>query len=83
MLLAVALLATPAFSAEYYEDPGFCSTYEGLTPSERAGCQIWFYATADNDRFHTCVFQQRLGVMIGWYRVLNTKERGIVLRLGD
>ena len=61
---------------EYYEDPGFCSTYEGLTPSERAGCQIWFYATADNDRFHTYVFQQRLGVMIDWYRVLNTKERG-------
>ena len=76
VLLAFALLATPAFSAEYYEDPGFCSSYEGLTPSERAGCQIWFYAAADNDRFHTYVFQQRLGVMIDWYRVLNTKERG-------
>jgi len=75
-VLALALLATPAFSAEYYEDPGFCSSYEGLTLSERAGCQIWFYATADNDRFHTYVFQQRLGVMIDWYRVLNTKERG-------
>ena len=61
---------------ESYEDPGFCSAYEGLTPLERVGCQIWFYATADNDRFHTYIFQQRLGVMIDWYRVLNTKERG-------
>ena len=53
LFLAIALLATPSFTVEYYEDPGFCSTYEGLTPSERAGCQIWFYATPDNDRFHT------------------------------
>lgn len=73
-IVAFFLLPVPTFSAEY-QDPGFCSSYAGLTESERAGCQIWFYATAENDRFHTYVFQQRLGVMIDWFRVLNTKER--------
>jgi hypothetical protein len=58
-----------------YVDEGFCSSYEGLTDSERAGCQIWFYSTASNSRFHTYVFQQRLGVMIDWFRVLNARER--------
>ena len=57
-------------------DRDVCSSYEGSTISERVGCQIWFYATADNDRFYTYVIQQRLGVLIDWYRVLNTKERG-------
>ncbi len=74
LLLAVWLFLAPAVSAQY-KDAGFCSSYPGLTESERAGCQIWFYATASNDRFHTYVFQQRLGVVIDWYRVLNTRER--------
>ena len=57
-------------------DPGFHAAAEGLTPSERAGREIWFKATAGNDRFHTYVFQQRLGVLIDWYRVLRSSNRG-------
>jgi hypothetical protein len=57
-------------------DPGFHEGAKGLTPSERAGREIWFKATAGNDRFHTYVFQQRLGVLIDWNRVLNTASRG-------
>ena len=56
-------------------DPGFPAG-EGLTPSERAGREIWFKATAGNGRFHTYVFQQRLGVLIDWNRVLRSTGRG-------
>ena len=57
-------------------DPGFHAAAQGLTPSERAGREIWFKATAGNGRFHTYVFQQRLGVLIDWYRVLRSSNRG-------
>lgn len=57
-------------------DPGFQAGGRALTPSERAGREIWFKATAGNGRFHTYVFQQRLGVLIDWYRVLNADGRG-------
>ena len=57
-------------------DPGFHAAAEGLTPSERAGREIWFKATVGNDRFHTYVFEQRLGVLIDWYRVLRSSNRG-------
>lgn len=57
-------------------DPAFHAGAQGLTPSARAGREIWFKATAGNDRFHTYVFQQRLGVMIDWYRVLRSEARG-------
>ena len=57
-------------------DPGFHAGAQGLTPSERAGREIWFKATAGNGRFHTYVFQQRLGVLIDWYRVLRSSNRG-------
>ena len=46
-----------------------------LSPSERAGCKIWFYATAGNARFHAYVLPQRMPVLLDWYRVLNSKER--------
>ena len=49
---------------------------EGLNASECAGRLIWFKATAGNDRFHTYVFQQRVGVMIDWFRVLRSDQRG-------
>ena len=57
-------------------DPGFHAAAKGLTPSERAGREIWFKATAGNGRFHTYVFQQRLGVLIDWSRVLRSSNRG-------
>ena len=56
-------------------DPGFHAAADRLTPSERAGREIWFKATAGNDRFHTYVFQQRLGVLIDWFRVLRSSNR--------
>jgi len=46
-----------------------------LTDAERVGAEIWFNATAGNARFFTYVYQQRLGVMIDWYRVLNGASR--------
>ena len=71
-LLAVCLLqqaqATPS-------DAGFHAGANGLTPSERAGREIWYKATAGNDRFHTYVFQQRMGVLIDWWRVLRSDKR--------
>ena len=65
--------ATPGSSE--YDDAGFRLGEAGLSPSARAGREIWYKATAGNDRFHTYVFQQRIGVVIDWYRVLRTDER--------
>jgi hypothetical protein len=59
---------TGAYAGLQCDDPS-------LSPSQRAGCLIWFYATAGNGRFHTYVFQQRMNVFIDWFRVLNSQER--------
>lgn len=64
-----------ADSGPVYSDDGFHAAASGLTPSERAGREIWYKATAGNDRFHTYVFQQRMGVLIDWWRVLRTDKR--------
>ncbi len=48
---------------------------EGLNASECAGRLIWYKATAGNDRFHTYTFQQRVGVLIDWYRVMRADQR--------
>jgi hypothetical protein len=79
LAMPVALMTRAAMSepqAPRQLDPGFHAGASGLTPSERAGREIWFKATAGNDRFHTYVFQQRLGVLIDWNRVLNSASRG-------
>lgn len=55
------------------DNPGFYAGEAGLTPSQRAGREIWYKATAGNSRFHTYTFQQR--VSIDWFRVLNSNER--------
>jgi hypothetical protein len=62
-------------SATPYTTTGYYDADAGLSASQRAGREIWYKATAGNDRFHTYVFQQRIGVLIDWYRVLNTRER--------
>ena len=62
-------------SAVNYDDAGFREGEVGLTPSERAGREIWYKAAAGNDRFHTYVFQQRIGVLIDWFRVLQSAAR--------
>ncbi|MGH8638028.1 MAG: hypothetical protein ACREUZ_12915, partial [Burkholderiales bacterium] len=65
----------PAAASSAYDDAGFRLGEAGLSPSARAGREIWYKATAGNDRFHTYVFQQRIGVMIDWFRVLRADER--------
>ena len=57
------------------DDPGFYAGEAQMNASERAGREIWYKATAGNSRFHSYTFQQRIGVLIDWYRVLNSKER--------
>ena len=49
---------------------------EGLNESECVGRLIWFKATGGNERFHTYTFQQRIGVLVDWYRVLRADQRG-------
>jgi len=78
--LAVATTLHPVHakdkpSSPPYSTSGYYAADTGLTPSQRAGREIWYKATAGNDRFHTYVFQQRIGVLIDWYRVLNSRER--------
>jgi hypothetical protein len=48
---------------------------ENLSPSACVGRLIWYKATGGNDRFHTYTFQQRIGVMVDWYRVLRADQR--------
>ncbi len=72
----LAFAENPPSSAALADNPGFYAGEAGLNPSERAGREIWYKATAGNDRFHTYTFLQRVGVLIDWYRVLNNKERG-------
>jgi hypothetical protein len=55
--------------------PGYAAGDAPYTPSERAGREIWFYATAFNDRFFTYSYQQRLGAAIDWYLVLGAEHR--------
>lgn len=71
----VAPASSPA-SQPVLDNPGFYLGESILTPQERAGREIWYKATAGNARFHTYVFQQRVNVLIDWYRVLNASERG-------
>lgn len=46
-----------------------------LTADVRAGCKIWYNATAGNSRFYTYVLQQRFPVIPDWYGVLNSRDR--------
>ena len=41
------------------------------------GRLIWYKATGGNDRFHTYTFQQRIGVLVDWYRVLRSTSATI------
>ncbi len=76
VILIALLLGGGTTSAKEYAESGFYAGETGLTPSERAGREIWYKATVGNDRFHTYVFQQRIGVLIDWFRVLNAREHG-------
>ena len=45
----------------------YVATKAPYTESERAGREVWFFATAFNDRFFTYAYPQRLGAAIDWY----------------
>ena len=59
----------------YYDMTNFRLGEKNLSQSEKVGREIWYKATAGNDRFHTYVFQQRVGVLIDWFRVLRSDAR--------
>ena len=76
--LLAGLLALHEGSAVAASDKQTSSAFHysrDLTAAERVGGEIWFNATAGNARFFTYVYQQRLGVMIDWYRVLESDAR--------
>lgn len=58
-------------NAPYYE----ACAREGLSESACVGRLIWFKATGGNERFHTYAFQQRIGVLPDWFRVLRSDQR--------
>ncbi len=60
----------------YYDSTGFRNGEQGLTQSEKVGREIWYKAAVGNDRFHSYVFPQRIGVLVDWYRVLRSDARG-------
>ncbi len=67
LVQSVATASEPQ-PASPYSDAGFHEAEDGLSPSARAGREIWFKATAGNARFHTYTFQQRITALIDWYR---------------
>ena len=64
-----AAFAQSSLSADYAQGDA------KLSPSERAGREIWFFATAFNDRFYTYSYPQRLGGAIDWYRILAAENK--------
>src|SRR3546814_8475387 len=55
---------------------GFYDGEAGLGPAERAGREVWYKATAGNARFHAYVFQQHIGILVDWFRVLRADRHG-------
>jgi hypothetical protein len=82
LLLVLALAGTvssaPAGPGDSgaYRDDGFATAEGGLSPTAIAGAEIWYKATAGSARFTTYTYQQRLGVLIDWYRVLRADQQG-------
>ena len=69
MMLSTALPA----AAQSSLSEGYAAGDVNYTPSERAGREIWFFATAFNDRFFTYSYPQRLGAAIDWFHILGAK----------
>ena len=76
LLLALAGAAGPAVTEPRYDDQdqGFRIAEAGLDEKEMAGAELWYKATAGTTRFTTYVFQQRMGVLVDWYRVLRADQ---------
>lgn len=86
LAVCLCLLAMAAFGQEQRiespappprdpSDPCLVNGKVTLNPSEKAGCEIWFKATAGTARFFTYVYQQRLGSLVDWYSVLKASSR--------
>jgi hypothetical protein len=69
--------ATAGETKPVFDAPGFYVGKAGLTPSERAGREIWHEATAGHARFHTHV-QQRVNVLIARDRDGRLKPWGLI-----
>ena len=68
-VLAAGGVASSSGPGGYAED-GILISEQGLAPAELAGAEIWYQATAGSARFTTYTFQQRLGVLVDWFRIL-------------
>src|SRR5260370_15492172 len=73
----VFLSQAPASTAHAQSslNPGFAASDSQYSPSARAGREIWFFATAFNDRFYTYSYAQRLGGAIDWFRILAANNK--------
>jgi hypothetical protein len=90
LVLAGFLLLSQKAAAQVSLSDGYAKTVESLDaklakapdpkPSARAGSEIWFNATAFNDRFFTYSFQQRLGGAIDWFWVLGAKYKADIFQ---
>jgi len=78
LALVVAGAARPAVTDSRYseQDDGFRIAEKGLDEKAMAGAELWLKATAGTARFSTYVFQQRMGVLIDWFRVLRADQSG-------
>src|SRR5262245_21097443 len=76
VLSLCCLVLTGPAPAQSSLSPGYSAGVAHLSPSARAGREIWFCATAFNDRFYTYSYAQRLGGGIDWYRILAAKNKG-------
>src|SRR2546422_8292284 len=79
LVLVICGLALPGkANAQSVLSPDFATYISSRiknNPSAVAGAEIWFFATAFNDRFYTYSYAQRLGGGIDWYRILAAKNR--------
>ncbi len=73
-ILVLSGLAQPV-RAQSLLSEGYAAGDSSYDPTERAGREIWFFATAFNDRFFTYSYPQRLGAAIDWYKVLGAPYR--------
>lgn len=76
ILFAAVFIGVPGANSQSALSPGYAAGDAKLSPSERAGREIWFFATAYNDRFYTYSYPQRLGAAIDWYLILGAKNKG-------
>jgi mono/diheme cytochrome c family protein len=75
LLLIAALWPVAPAQAQSSLNPGYAAQDAQYSPSARAGREIWFFATAFNDRFYTYSYPQRLGAAIDWFKVLAAKNK--------